>query len=159
MRIIRLGNAASIAVVPKSINQKNKRFIAVYGQEQIEPRMDDSKFMDDLRVAYGDWSIPTFLMHVWGDMTFEYNIVIAESIRRMLQAFPKSARRGRLKERSLIPLKDGTTVWNPPTKFQMGSSLGFWKSRAPPGLDRWMGRGSLHCATPIDMGGKIGWIG
>lgn len=86
-------------------------FSSVYGQEHLEERAGDMEFMDDLHGAYGELFTPTFLMPVWDEMTFEYNIILGESIRRILQALPKSARRDRIEGRALHPINGGPSVW------------------------------------------------
>ena len=90
-------------------------------------------------------------MTVWGEMTFEYTMVVTESIRRMLQALPKGARRDKLKERALTPKPDGATTWKFPVTFKMTSSLGFWKSRIAPRLGRKVERDMLQAAIPNSL--------
>ena len=99
----RIKNPTTMAAVLKAIKQQNNLVSAVYGQEHLEVRMGAMKSMGDLHGAYEELFIPTFLMHVWGEMTFEYYVIVEESIRRTLQALPKYARRERLKERSFPP--------------------------------------------------------
>ena len=67
-----------------------------------------------------------------GEMVYGYKVVISESPRRMLQAFPRASRSDRTKETSLFPPNDGADVWKFPTALQMKSSVDLWKSRAPP---------------------------
>lgn len=86
----------TMAVVIKLTKQQNKLLSAAYGQERREERIESPKFTGDLHYTYGELIIPIFLMHLRGEEVFAYNIIVAESTRRMLQAPPRSARRDRL---------------------------------------------------------------
>ena len=123
-------------IISRAIKQQIKIFGAVYGEEHVEERLEALSFLEDLHESYEEFFSPTFLMAVWDEMTFEYTMVVTEGIRRMLQALPKGARRDKLKERALTPRIDGSTTWKFPITFKMTNSLGFWKSRIVPRLER-----------------------
>ena len=119
-------------LVLKATQQKNKLLSAVYGEERIDDRMNALGFLGDLRDTYEHLFTPARIMHVWDEMEYDHNIIVDESIRRMQQALHRAARREISKEKSLLPIKEGTSARKSPTAFQMGRSLGFWKSRVFP---------------------------
>ena len=97
-------------------------------------------------------------MAVWGDMMYEYTMVMMDGIRRLLQSLQKGARRGKLKERALTPRADGTTTWKFPVTFKMTSSMGFWKSRIVPRLERKVERDMSQAAIPQIRGKRAACI-
>ena len=139
-------------VISRAIKQQVKLFGAVYGEEHVAERLEALSFMEDLHERYEEFFSPTFLMSVWDEMTFEYSMVVTEGIRRMLQALPKGARRDKLKEKALTPCLDGTATWKFPVTFKMTSTLGFWKSRIVPRLERKAERDMLQAAIPHPQG-------
>ena len=139
-------------MIARAAKQQIKIFGAIYGEEHIEERTDALAFLEGIRESYEEFFSPSFLMAVWGEMTFEYIMVVTEGIRRMLQALPKGARRDKLKERALTPRPDGATVWKFPVTFKMTNALGFWKSRIVPRLGRKVERDMLQDAIPHQIG-------
>ena len=112
------------------------------------------EFLNDLHGKYGAPLGPAFFTHVWGEMMYEYNIVVAESTRRILQALHRAALRDRLEEKAPRPLKGGATLWKFPTAFQTKRIMGFWKSIALPRLGRRVERDMLNIAIPFNQCGK-----
>ena len=139
-------------VISRAIKQQIKIFGAVYGEEHVMERLEALSFLEDLHESYEEFFSPSFLMAVWDEMTFEYLMVVTEGIRRMLQALPKGARRDKLKEKALTPRMDGSATWKFPITFKMTNSLGFWKSRIVPRLERKVERDMLQSAIPQPQG-------
>ena len=144
--------------ISRAIKQQIKIFGAVYGEEHASGRTEALSSLEDLRESYEEFHPPTFLMAVWDEMTFEYTMVTMEGIRRLLQPLPKGARRGKLKERALTPKPGGTTAWKSPVTFKMTSTMGFWKSRILPRLERKVERDMLHAAIPQVRGKRAAGV-
>ena len=142
----------AMSAIAKAIKQQIKIFGAVYGEEHVAERLEALSFLEDLNERYEEFFSATFLLAVWDEMCFEYNMVIAEGVRRILQALPKGVRRDKLKEMALLPRQDGSATWKFPVTFKMTNPLGFWKSRIVPRLERKVERDMLHAAIPSGHG-------
>ena len=106
-----------------------------------------------LHDAYEKMVSPACLTHVWDEIAYEYNIIVAESLRPILRALPRAERRYRLRKKATLLIKDGATVLEFPATFHTKSRLGFWKSRVFPWLERRAGRDMRPSAIPVNLGG------
>ena len=103
---------STMAVVRKSPRQKINYLSLRTGKKKHRgERMEVLKSMGDLHDTYEELFAPAFLMHAWVEVEYEYNIIVSGSIRRMMRSLHRDARRGRLSEKVLLPVKYGTTVW------------------------------------------------
>ena len=126
---------ASIYLVNASIEQHNKMFGAVYGDEHIAEREQARSLLVELNRRREVVYTPEVAHLAFESMVRNFLDLVEEGVRRMIRVTRKGIRRESLAEYDLLPLEDGSPAWVFPISFDMVSPSGFWQAKFIPRFD------------------------
>ena len=137
---------ASIYLVNASIEQHNKMFGAIYGDEHIAEREQARSLLIELNRRHDVLYTPEVAHHAFESMVRNFLDLIEEGVRRMLRVTRKGIRRESLAEYALLPREDGSPAWVFPNSFDMVSPSGFWQAKFIPRFDAKLENGLISNA-------------
>ena len=112
-----------------SIEQHNRMFGAVYGEEHVAEFEQARSFLVELNRRREVLYTPE-VAHLAFEATVRNFIdLIEEGIRRMSRVTRKGIRRESLAEYALRPRDDGPPAWVCPNSFNVVSTSGFWQEK------------------------------
>ena len=103
-------------------------FDAVYGGEQLEPRLEAIGALANTHEDRPEVPPIDFVGDVWNRMHHDFTDACLEGIRRIVRISPPGSKRDKIAKFSWIPRADGTPLWQFPDTFTIDSENGFWQS-------------------------------
>ena len=115
-----------MGMVVTAIELQNIMFGPAYGEERLDGRNDSLTFRRHLYNPYGNLLNPSLLMHVWGEVVYEYNSTLTEALAQMPASFPPPDQMGWMRKRpcSLRTMRLRVGGSPPPSKWRVVWAFG-----------------------------------
>ena len=137
---------SSIYLANASIEQHNRIFGALYGDEHVADREQARSLLIEPNRRHEVIYTPEVIHMAFEAMVRNFIDLVEEGVRRMLRVTRTGIRRESSAEYALFPREDGSPAWVSPNILDMVSESGFWQAKFIPRFDAKFENGLINNA-------------